>query len=135
MKAMMIGEIARLSGTGAETIRYYERVGVLPVPERRPSGYRRYDASTLARLTYIRQAKDLGFTLAEIRELLDLASAPSDCGRIRRRAEGKIRAIEGKIRSLQRMRRSLRKILEQCRGEDSADACPLQHRTGKQPTT
>ncbi len=75
MTAMRIGEIAKRCGIGIETIRYYEREGLLLEPERRPSGYRQYDESTVERLEYIRRAKELGFTLAEIRELLDLSFA------------------------------------------------------------
>ena len=70
MKAMQIGEVAKLSGVGIETIRYYEREGLLHEPQRRPSGYRLYDAATLKRLEYICRAKELGFTLSEIKELL-----------------------------------------------------------------
>ena len=73
MKAMKIGEVAKRSGVGIETIRFYEREGLLQEPERRPSGYRQYDESTIKRLEYISRAKELGFTLAEIRELLELS--------------------------------------------------------------
>ncbi len=128
MKAMKIGEVARISGTGIETIRFYEREGLLLEPERRPSGYRQYDEATVERLNYIRQAKELGFTLAEIKELLELSFAHSNCEHIRQRAEGKITDIESKIRSLQQMKRSLRKIVERCRAKDSTDDCPLVHK-------
>jgi MerR family copper efflux transcriptional regulator len=135
MKAMKIGEVARLSGTGIETIRFYEREGLLPVPERRPSGYRQYDESTVERLEYIRGAKELGFTLAEIRELLALSfAAHAGCDHVRRRAEAKVADIEGKIRSLQRMKRSLGKIVERCRAKDAADDCPLVHTPNRKST-
>jgi MerR family transcriptional regulator, copper efflux regulator len=125
MKAMKIGEVAWRSGVGIETIRYYEREGLLQEPQRRPSGYRLYDAATLKRLEYICRAKQLGFTLAEIRELLELSfMADGGHARIRQRAEKKISAIEEKIRSLQKMRRSLRSILNRC---PSNKACPLAH--------
>lgn len=133
MKAMKIGEVARISGTGIETIRFYEREGLLLEPERRPSGYRQYDEATVERLSYIRQAKELGFTLAEIKELLELSFAHSNCEHIRQRAEGKITDIESKIRSLQQMKRSLRKIVERCRAKDSTDDCPLVHKA-KRPS-
>ncbi len=133
MKAMKIGEVARISGTGIETIRFYEREGLLLEPERRPSGYRQYDEATVERLNYIRQAKELGFTLAEIKELLELSFAHSNCEHIRQRAEGKITDIESKIRSLQQMKRSLRKIVERCRAKDSTDDCPLVHKA-KRPS-
>ena len=127
MKVMKIGEVAKLSGTGIETIRFYEREGLLLEPERRPSGYRQYDESTVERLDFIRRAKELGFTLAEIKELLELSFAHSNCEHIRQRAEDKITDIESKIRNLQQMKRSLRKIVERCRIKDSTDDCPLVH--------
>jgi MerR family transcriptional regulator, copper efflux regulator len=125
MKAMQIGEVARRSGVGIETIRYYEREGLLHEPQRRPSGYRLYDAATLKRLEYICRAKELGFTLGEIKELLELSFAASERQvEIRRRAEAKVTAIEDKIRSLQSMRRMLLSIVKQC---ESAHRCPLDH--------
>ena len=91
MAAMRIGEVARRSGVGVETIRYYEREGLLPEPERRPSGYRQYDGSTVERLEYIRRAKDLGFTLKEIGELLDLrVDRTRGCADVRALARAKI---------------------------------------------
>jgi DNA-binding transcriptional MerR regulator len=125
MKAMKIGEVAKLSGVGVETIRYYERERLLHEPQRRPSGYRLYDAATLKRLEYICRAKELGFTLAEIRELLELSFAANERrGEIRHRAEAKIVAIEDKIRSLQKMRRSLLVLVSRCA---TSRACPLDH--------
>ena len=131
MKMMKIGEVAKLSGTGIETIRYYEREGLLLEPERRPSGYRQYDDSTVERLDYVKRAKELGFTLAEIRELLELSFAHSNCDHIRQRAETKITDIESRIRSLQQMKRSLGKIVQRCRDRNSTDDCPLLHKTKK----
>jgi Hg(II)-responsive transcriptional regulator len=133
MKIMKIGEVAKRSGTGIETIRFYEREGLLLEPERRPSGYRQYDDATVERLDYIKRAKELGFTLAEIKELLDLSSAHSNCDHIRQRAEAKIIDIESKIRSLQQMKRSLGKIVERCRTKNSTDECLLVHKTKKRP--
>jgi MerR family transcriptional regulator, copper efflux regulator len=125
MNAMKIGEVAKRSGVGIETIRYYEREGLLHEPQRRPSGYRLYDAATLKRLEYICRAKELGFTLAEIRELLELSFAGNERQvEIRRRAEAKIGAIEDKIRSLQNMRRLLLAIVNRCA---TPRACPLDH--------
>jgi MerR family transcriptional regulator, copper efflux regulator len=126
MQTMKIGEVAKRSGVGIETIRFYEREGLLQEPQRRPSGYRQYDVSTVQRLEYIRRAKELGFTLAEIRELLELSfAAQRGCDHIRQRAEAKITDIENKIHSLQKMRRSLRKIVDRCKTTDSPHDCPL----------
>jgi len=124
MKIMKIGEVAKLSGTGIETIRYYEREGLLLEPERRPSGYRQYDEATVERLEYIRRAKELGFTLAEIKEILELSFAASNCEHIRQRAEAKITDIESKIRNLQQMKLSLGKIVERCRTKKSNRRLP-----------
>jgi MerR family transcriptional regulator, copper efflux regulator len=130
MQTMKIGEVAKRSGVGIETVRYYEREGLLKQPARRPSGYRQYDESTLKRLEFICRAKALGFTLAEIRELLELSFAPnSGCDHVRQRAEAKIADIENKIRSLQKMRRSLRNIVRQCKTKNSFEECPLVHGT------
>lgn len=127
MSSMRIGEVAKRSGIGIETIRYYERQGLLLESERRPSGYRQFDESTVERLGYIRQAKELGFTLAEIRELLELSFTQSNCSHIHQRAEDKISDIETKIRSLQQMKRALRKIVEHCKSNNLSADCPLVH--------
>lgn len=131
MRTMKIGEVAKLSGTGIETIRFYERKALLLAPERRPSGYRQYDGATVERLSYIQQAKELGFTLAEIRELLELSFAASSCDHIRHRAEAKIADIKAKIRSLQQMKRALSRIVQRCRAKNSNKDCPLVHRANQ----
>ncbi|MCZ2340661.1 MAG: heavy metal-responsive transcriptional regulator [Bacteroidales bacterium] len=125
---MKIGEVAKRAGIGVETIRYYEREGLLLEPERRPSGYRLYDESTVERLEYVRRAKELGFTLAEIKELLDLSfTSRSCCEHIRHRVETKISDIEQKIQLLQQMKHSLDKIVEHCREKHFTEICPLIH--------
>lgn len=130
MKAMKIGEISSRSGVGIETIRYYEREGLLKKPERRPSGYRQYDESIFQRLEYIRCAKELGFTLSEIRELLDLSFTHEICcDSIRQRAQTKLLDIENRIHSLQAMKKSLQDILKQCTSQQHAENCPLVHRS------
>ncbi len=126
MSALRIGEVANRSGIGIETIRYYERQGLLAEPDRRPSGYRQYDEAVVSRLGFIRNAKELGFTLAEIKELLGLwFDVNTKCVHVRQRAEQKITNIEDKIRSLQKMKRSLKTIVSQCVNRDAVDACPL----------
>lgn len=128
MTMMKIGEIAKRSDICVETIRYYEREGLLQEPTRRPSGFRLYEESTLERLEFIRRAKVLGFTLSEIRELLELAFLNDTCCyHIRQRAEAKLTDIDVKIRSLQKMRRSLNAILKRCMTKDLAEDCPLVH--------
>lgn len=126
MSALKIGEVARRSEVGIETIRYYERQGLLAEPDRRPSGYRQYDESVVSRLQFIRRAKELGFTLSEIKELLGLwFDVNTKCVHVRQRAERKVNDIEDKIRSLQRMKRSLKKIVSQCENRDAVNECPL----------
>jgi len=130
MKTMKIGEIARRSGIGIETIRYYEREGLLQKPDRRPSGYRQYDESVFQRLDYIRCAKDLGFTLAEIRELLELSFADEICcDSIRQHAQLKLADIESRIRILETMKKSLQRIFKQCSSQGHSENCPLVHRS------
>jgi MerR family copper efflux transcriptional regulator len=123
---MRIGELAGKAGVGIETIRYYEREGLLAAPRRRPSGYRVYDEATIARLRFIRRTKELGFSLDEIKQLLGLwFNASTRCTHVRDRAASKIADIEEKIRSLQGMKRALRKLVAQCETRNSLDDCPL----------
>lgn len=126
MTSMRIGEVSQRSGVGIETIRYYEKEGLLAEPDRRPSGYRQYDPSVVSRLLFIRHAKELGFTLSEIRELLDLwFDTETTCEHVRRRAEQKLADIDDKIRTLQKMKRSLKKVIDQCEHGESMQECPL----------
>lgn len=111
---------------GVETIRFYEREGLLDEPDRKPSGYRQYDESVVHRLDFIRRAKELGFTLKEIKELLTLKVDPSTtCADVKGRAKTKIKDIEGKIRSLQRMKRALVKVTNSCSGNGPTSHCPI----------
>ena len=126
MKFLKIGDLAKRSEVGIETIRFYERQGLLVEPERRPSGYRQYDESVVSRLQFIRHAKELGFTLSEIKELLGLwFDVNTKCVHVRQRAEQKITDIEDKIRSLQKMKRLLKQIISQCESRDAVEECPL----------
>jgi len=125
--ALTIGELAEQAGVGVETIRFYEREGLLAEPPRAPSGHRQYPERELTRLLFIRRAKELGFTLAETRELLELrATRGARCGRVKQRAEEKIADIERRVRTLQRMKRVLRKLHAACDGEQVPIAdCPI----------
>jgi MerR family copper efflux transcriptional regulator len=123
---MRIGEVAQSADVGIETIRYYEREGLLPVPRRRSSGYREYDETAIARLQFIRRTKQLGFSLNEIKQLVSLwFNGSARCAHVRERAAEKVADIEDKIRSLQRMKRTLKKLIAQCESRDSLDECPL----------
>jgi MerR family copper efflux transcriptional regulator len=126
MPAYTIGQLARLSGAGVETIRYYEREGLIAEPPRRASGYRQYPDDTLARLRFIRHAKALGFSLKDIKELLELRVAPgTTCADIRKRAEAKIGEVRAKLDLLRQMERALVKLTAACRGRGPAGECPI----------
>src|SRR5215467_12384102 len=113
--AFTIGQLARETGINLETVRYYERRGLLPKPPRTSSGYRLFPIDAAQRLRFIKRAQDLGFSLAEISELLALrVSRRTSSAEVRKRAEGKIDDIERKIRSLESMRKSLRKLTNRC---------------------
>lgn len=126
MPSYTIGQLARLSGAGVETIRYYEREGLIAEPPRRASGYRQYPAGALARLRFIRHAKALGFSLKETKELLDLRVAPgTTCADIRGRAEAKIVDVRAKLRMLQQIEQALVELTATCRGRGPTSDCPI----------
>src|SRR5215510_2777887 len=124
--ALRIGQLAHEAGINLETVRYYERRGLLPKPPRTPSGYRLFPKDAAQRLRFIKRAQDLGFSLAEIRELVALRlSQRTSSAEIRKRAEAKIADIERKIRSLESMRKSLRKLTNACGGCGPISQCPI----------
>lgn len=126
MKPLSIGEVARRAGVGIEAIRFYEREGLIPEPPRKESGYRQYPPDSVARLRFIQQAKDLGFSLKEIKELLSLRIEPlTDCADIQERAEAKVGDIEGKIQTLQRMKKALANLVAACPGRGPVSECPI----------
>ena len=132
MESLTIGQLAQRAGVGVETIRFYEREGLLLEPPRRPSGYRDYPPETVVRIVFIRRAKDLGFTLKEINELLDLRVSPRrNCAQAKRSAEAKIADIDGKIASLRRMRRALRGLTKACEERRPTTECPILASLGK----
>lgn len=121
-----IGKLAREAGINLETVRYYERRGLLAKPPRTPSGYRLFPMDAALRLRFIKRAQDLGFSLAEIRELLALRfSKGTSSAEVRRRAEAKITEIERKIRDLESMRKSLRKLTSACAGCGPISECAI----------
>jgi MerR family mercuric resistance operon transcriptional regulator len=125
-KPFTIGQVGRLAGVGVETVRFYEREGLLRQPERKPSGYRQYNHDVVSRLRFIAAAKELGFSLKEIKELLELRVGPhATCCDVRERAQAKISDIEEKIRTLQRMKASLVKLTKACRGRGPVSECPI----------
>ena len=127
MKAMKIGEFAKKAGVNVQTVRYYERRGLLPEPERRESGYREYTPDCLERLQFIRRGQELGFTLVEIEELLTLRTDPgTTAADVKGRAEAKIADIETRISDLREIQHALRHLAGQCEGgQGPTGDCPL----------
>lgn len=123
---MTIGQVARKAGIGVETVRFYEREGLLEEPERRASGYRQYGEEAVRRLRFIRRAKELGFTLREIAELLALRHDPGATRTdVRERVRAKVEDIEAKVRDLQMIRAVLLSLGETCQGHGPATDCPI----------
>lgn len=119
---MKIGELSRATGTNIETIRYYERIGLLPLPARTRANYRDYGDAHRARLTFVRHSRDLGFTIEEIRSLLDLSDDPGrDCSEADRIASRHLAQVEEKIAQLTSLRDELTRIVGRCRGGVAAD--------------
>lgn len=126
MPSYTIGQLARLSGFGVETIRYYERERLVGEPPRRASGYREYPEDTLARLRFIRHAKELGFSLKDIKDLLELRVAPgATCASVRKRAEAKIADVRAKQEKLRQIEKALVKLAAACKGRGPTSNCPI----------
>lgn len=122
-----IGEAARLSGVRIETIRYYERHGVVPAPGRTASGRRAYDAEAIARLRFVKRCRDLGFPLAEVRTLLGLsADTERVCGEVRQIGEGHLRHVRAKLADLARLEEALVELIDDC--DEGRSGCPALRR-------
>jgi MerR family copper efflux transcriptional regulator len=124
MDGLGIGQLAKRGGVGIDTVRYYERNGLLTPRTRLASGYRRYGELELARLRFIRRAQALGFTLKEVKELLSL-SAQRDVARVKRSAQAKLLDVETRMAALQRVRDGLAKLIDACPGHGRAADCPI----------
>ncbi|WP_020400940.1 heavy metal-responsive transcriptional regulator [Kordiimonas gwangyangensis] len=134
MKAMTIGKLSKATGVGTETIRYYERNGFLPAPERLPSGYRVYSSDAAKRLKFIKEAQALGFTLSEISELFALTDDPeTDCADVNARASAKLAEINEKIERLTLMRESLERLSRYCPADEHpiSECSIINHLYGK----
>ncbi|MBI5517400.1 MAG: MerR family transcriptional regulator [Deltaproteobacteria bacterium] len=121
-----IGQLARDAGVNVETVRYYERRGLLCRP-RRASGWRRYDDDHLRTLRFIRRAQGLGFSLAEVEGLLALrsSSSPRVCARVRAAAEARVADVEARLRDLEALRRALLEVVQRCPADGPGEACPI----------
>jgi MerR family transcriptional regulator, copper efflux regulator len=124
MDSIGIGTLAKRAGVGIDTVRYYERAGLLAPSRRLASGYRRYTALELSRLRFIRRAQALGFTLEEVRDLLAL-SAKRDVARVKRSAQSKLEDVDEKIAALKKVREGLAKLIDACPGHGRAADCPI----------
>jgi len=127
MDGMTRGEVAEKAEVNPETLRYYERKALIPKPSRSDGGFRLYDDSYVERLRFIKRAKELGFTLAEIKDLLDLrVDDEATCQDVKARAEDKLGEVEEKIRSLQQIRDALARLAETCEEtEGPTSDCPI----------
>lgn len=126
METLRTGEVARLAGVNVETLRFYERQGILPEPPRRMSGYREYPAETVDLIRFVKRAQELGFSLKEVQGLLDLRQAPRRApGKVPLLVKTKIVEIEHKIRDLEAMRRALDELLCACEQKSLGKTCPI----------
>ncbi len=123
---LTIGQLAKRSGIGIETVRFYERKGLVEEPPRTDSGYRQYPEDVVARIRFIRRAKELGFKLKEISELLSLRVDPdTKCADVKKQTELKIADVEEKIRVLQGIMTALKKLAASCVGTGPTSECPI----------
>jgi MerR family mercuric resistance operon transcriptional regulator len=125
MRVLTIAKLAQASGVNLETIRYYERIGLIPEPARTASGYRSYGPEHVQRLSFIRRAREIGFSIEEIRELLALAEpGQSACAEVQRLTATHLREVRAKIADLRKLERILAGALAKC-SVNSTPACPV----------
>lgn len=126
METFSIGQVARQAGVGVETVRFYEREGLLEEPVRRASGCRQYSEEAIKQIRFIKRAQQLGFSLKEIAELLTLrVDGRTECSQVRERAAAKLAEVELKMVELQRMRQALLQVASLCEGEGPKGRCPM----------
>jgi MerR family mercuric resistance operon transcriptional regulator len=120
------GQLSAKSGVKLETIRYYERVGLLPAPPRSAAGYREYQVDHLQRLIFLRRSRQLGFSIEEIRDLLRLANEPSRvCDDVSRLAAAHLSSVKSKARELQRLQLALERLVSSCPASTCATKCTI----------
>ncbi|RUL87938.1 Hg(II)-responsive transcriptional regulator [Tautonia sociabilis] len=126
MGSLKTGELAQQAGVNVETLRFYERKGLLPDPPRRQSGYRQYPEESVDRIRFIKRAQEVGFSLDEIRELLALRVRPgTTCSGVRQRVEQKIRDVRRKIADLEAIERALTELTASCSSRGPISECPI----------
>ena len=125
-KDLTTGRLARAAGVHVQTIRYYHRQGLLPEPERKASGYRQYAPEDVRRIQFIKRAQGLGFSLKEIKELLDLKAQPGTSNReVKERTLARIDTIDLRLRELQRMKTALERLVASCDGQGTIRECTI----------
>ena len=121
-----IGQVARQTGVTVETVRFYEKQGLIAVPQRSDAGYRQYPQETVKRVQFIQHAKEVGFTLKDIGDLLALRREPgTTCTDIKLRATQKIEEVDQKIQDLKRIREALGRMIMKCSGRGALSECPI----------
>ena len=132
-RTLTSGQLAHAAGVGVETLRYYERRSLLPEPPRNRAGYRQYPPSAVTRVAFIRRAQELGFTLREINELLDLRlDSVTTCSEVEARVAEKVGQIETKMDDLGEIRDALERLAERCRTSPPTSHCPFLEELSKQ---
>ena len=125
-ETLRTGEVAARAGVNIQTLRYYERRGLIPEPERRASGYREYPPDAVRVIRFIKRSQELGFTLSEVEELLRIrGDQTASCAEVRASAKAKIDDIELKVQSLRAMKRALGILVNSCTSDGSARECPI----------
>lgn len=125
-ETITIGQLAKAAKVNIQTVRFYERQGILKPVNRTDSGYRVYDKESLRRLNFILQAKELGFSLKEINDLLVLrVRSVQTCDRVRKKAQEKLTDIQGKISQLKKMEKTLKELVGNCKNRVVSDQCPI----------
>lgn len=128
MDGLTVGQLAKQGGVNLQTIRYYERRGILPKPQRSPSGYRVFPGEAVLQVRFVKQAQSLGFSLKEIEELLGLRidpPTPKTCDQVRQRAEVKVSEVDEKMRGLRAMRKALTRLIDACHRREPSGRCPI----------
>ena len=126
MKTNTIGRVADRAGISVETVRYYERQGLIQQPDTPPSGFREYPEDTVQRILFIRRGKELGFTLQEIADLLALrVDEVAACGAVEAQAREKLLSVADKLTELRRMKKALERLVDACQSREPTSDCPI----------
>ena len=126
MQKLTVGRVARAAGVSIDTVRFYERLGLIAASTRTEGGFRVFDPTAVERIHFVRKAKALGFTLKEVAELLSLSEMPdASCADVRRRTEAKLVEIDGRIARLQRIRQALSALSRACPAKGPVSTCTI----------